>query len=302
MGMAMSASATGTPVVAKDWDPDLAAGNIRVELVGIAGNQEDVEVAFGAYVRDLRMAFARRKKLPVNFIMLVVGTDVLHDDDRVANHLHRDALHDGETPVLNVTWVFSDQGVLIHESLAVRRAAIAELAEYAREGNGLIVRMLIQFSRDEIEICRQAAVQGLTQAARELSSDEVIDAFCACLGDENELVNSAAVAALAEAAAGGNDQAIQTIVDCVLCLGDQPDGVRFAVLRACLRLPDEACDERVVHALEACLQDRCIPVRDLAAQVAAQLVRRNNRHAKRAWYRNRSPPSFQAHHPRAVVV
>jgi len=299
----------GTPVVAKDvpvpnqdWDPDLAAGNIRVELVGIAGHQEDVEVEFGAYVHDLRVAFARRKTLPVNFIMLVIGTEVLHDDDRVANHLHRDALQDGETPVLSVTWVFSDQGVLTHESLAVRRAAIAELAEYAREGNGLIVRMLIQFSRDEIEICRQAAVQGLTQAARELSSDEVIDAFCACLGDENELVNSAAVAALAEAAAGGNDQAIQTIVDCVQCLGDQPDGVRFAVLRACLRLPDKACDERVVRALEACLQDRCIPVRDLAAQVAAQLVRRNNRHAKRAWYRNRSPPSIQAHHPRAVVV
>eukprot|EP00931_Biecheleriopsis_adriatica_P091303 TRINITY_DN65195_c0_g1_i1.p2 TRINITY_DN65195_c0_g1~~TRINITY_DN65195_c0_g1_i1.p2 ORF type:complete len:260 (-),score=48.55 TRINITY_DN65195_c0_g1_i1:24-803(-) len=209
-----------------------AEERLCVRILSSAGEETAMYVDRNFTVTELKRELAKVWHVPADFVKFVRETTVLKDCAALGEYLE----HCDEGMELCVTGLVSDNGILTHESTAVRRAAIESLSRYADKGNPKVVRVLANFCSDENDIARQFALDALSKAAD--SFDEfVIEVLSECLTDENELVRCKALHALGAASETKNSEAASLLLDCLECLEGEPDLVKIAVISAVSKVP-----------------------------------------------------------------
>eukprot|EP00427_Karlodinium_veneficum_P026077 CAMPEP_0169209262 /NCGR_PEP_ID=MMETSP1016-20121227/14576_1 /TAXON_ID=342587 /ORGANISM="Karlodinium micrum, Strain CCMP2283" /LENGTH=270 /DNA_ID=CAMNT_0009286701 /DNA_START=34 /DNA_END=846 /DNA_ORIENTATION=+ len=211
---------------------------IDVILVEMSGVQYRLQTSLQASVAELKDIAAPVLQVPSEFQRLFVGERLLDDRELLCNHLQSGS-HE-----LHISFAFSVGDALLHESMAVRRAAIDSLAKVARAGRRQAVAVLL----DENEICRQAAVSALGDLVQ-FADGYFLTALVSRLMDSNSLIAVSAVQSLAKAADFGNEEAISTLLQFVEVAEDQEVMVQLAVIEACLKLPRKH-DQRIIRSLQ----------------------------------------------------
>jgi len=242
---------------------------ISVALLELNGKQYDLEVRLGGTVAELKRMARPVLQVPVQFQQLIIGEAVVHDDEPISKYVT-----DAAKPLL-VTFYFSDGGLLAHESLAARCAAIDDLTKVVHGGRRQIIEVFITLSADENEVCRHAAVSALARVAH-LADERFLEAIVARLLDSNKLIAVTAVQTLAKAAESGNEEARATLLEFVECIEDQEDMMlQLAIIEACVKLP-QAHGRRIVRSLCGIFHSsRNTRVRCAAKHAAAELAKRN---------------------------
>mmetsp|Transcript_2164 Transcript_2164/g.3361 ORF Transcript_2164/g.3361 Transcript_2164/m.3361 type:complete len:275 (+) Transcript_2164:34-858(+) len=215
---------------------------IDVILVEMSGVQYRLQTSLQASVAELKDIAAPVLQVPSEFQRLFVGERLLDDREWLCNHLQSGS-HE-----LHISFAFSVGDALLHESMAVRRAAIDSLAKVARAGRRQAVAVLLNFAEDENEICRQAAVSALGDLVQ-FADGYFLTALVSRLMDSNSLIAVSAVQSLAKAADFGNEEAISTLLQFVEVAEDQEVMVQLAVIEACLKLPRKH-DQRIIRSLQ----------------------------------------------------
>lgn len=257
----------------QDVESSHSPSQIAVTLLEMNGRQYDLEVGGDISVAELKVAARLVLQVPVEFQVFAIGTEIAQDDEPLSNYVE-----DAERP-LEVTFCFSDGGILSHESTAARCAAIESLTQVAHGGRKQVIDVFLGLSADDNELCRQAAVAALADVANidcpAVTDDRFLDCLAARLLDTNKLIAVTAVQALGKAVEAGNEKACVTLLEFVEYIEDQEDMMlQLAVIEACLKLP-KIHDRRVMRSLLATFNATGNSrVRSAAKNTAAQVLRR----------------------------
>merc|ERR1719316_2682205 len=101
------------------------------------GRQYNLEVGGDISVAELKVAARPVLQVPVEFQVFAIGTEIAQDEEPLSNYLE-----DPERP-LEVTFCFSDGGILSHESTAARCAAIESLTQVAHGGRKQVIDVFL---------------------------------------------------------------------------------------------------------------------------------------------------------------
>lgn len=264
----------------KDYLPNMgtsaakaAMPDISVVLSEMNGRQHHLDVPAGATVADLKHVAYPALMVPVEFQVLIIDAVVLQDEEPIGTYVQN-----VDQPLM-VTFCFSDGGILGHESVAARRAAIDALTKVVHGGRRQVIDVFINLCKDENDICRHAAVSALANVAH-LADERFVNALVERLLDPNKLVAVTAVQALARAVESGNEEASSILLEFVECVEDQEDVMlQLAVIEACVKLPQRHY-RRIVRSMATILRSsRNNRVRSAAESAASDLSRRARRRA-----------------------
>jgi hypothetical protein len=245
---------------------------VAVTLVEMSGVEHHVNIKSKAAVSDLKLVAAPVLLVPAEFQKLIADTTVMEDCESIEKYLADDAQK------LMVTFAFCDGGVLTHESIAARRAALESLAKVAHSGRRQVVRVLLNFSEDTNDLCRHAAVLAMGQIAH-LADEQFLEVVTARLLDRNPLIAAAAVNVLGNAAEAGNDEATSCLLQFLEVADEQDSLVQLAVMEQCGKLP-ERHKRRVIRSLHNIFRaSKQLPVQIAARNTHANVARRGQSRA-----------------------
>lgn len=214
-----------------------------VTIVEVNGKQHELEVPAATTIAMLKDQSASVLMVPSEFQRFIIGGCIAED-----HHELTEFLEEGLNS-LDVTFFFSDGGVLTHESLAARCAAMEILKTLVSVGRLEAINVISKFCSDDNLIVRQAAMKAISEFAQSHSA-QVLPTLVERLLDPNELVAALAVQALASVVDAGNEEARTTLLEFLEVVEDLDPVVQLAAVEACARMPEHH-NKRLIRLLDA---------------------------------------------------
>lgn len=249
-----------------------------VTIVEVNGKLHELEVPAGLTIAMLKHQSSSVLMVPAEFQRFVIGGCIAEDHHELAEYVE-EGLNS-----LDVTFLFSDGGVLSHESVAARCAAMEVLIKLVGAGRIEAMHVISNFCSDENLIVRQAAIKAISEFAQSHSA-QVLPTLVERLLDPNELVAASAVHALASAVDAGNEEARTTLLEFLEVAEDLDPVVQLAAIEASARIPEHH-NERLIRLLDVitctssngmvCCAAKCMVERRRYRRPHASLERRDS--------------------------